>query len=69
MNQRQIGKAARLYILAVVACGDSGGSETEEESDVMERAIKIARNRLEQQGHHHSELGSLQACIEKAKNS
>lgn len=58
--------AARLYGLAMVACFDLGGAETEEERDVVEKAINNARRALRRKGYDWPALSSLQACMAAA---
>jgi prophage maintenance system killer protein len=67
MNKRTANLASRLYLLANTAHQDCLGADNDEQVEVMQAAIDMARSRLEFLGFGWSALSSLQACIDAAK--
>lgn len=67
MHKTEIKYAAHIYALALVAGGDTGGAETDDEARVMRLAIATARAQLLREGFDPGALYSIKACIAAAK--
>lgn len=67
MNKRAINKAANLFLLANTAHLDVGGTDTDEQTDVVVQAIAIARSKLAKMGIAWESLLTLQSCIDYVK--
>lgn len=63
----QIARAATIYRHASIACGDAGGAENVDQNDVMHEAMVQARMALDRLGIDPAEVGTLDACIAKAR--
>ncbi|HIH2744983.1 TPA: hypothetical protein ACYLN4_000652 [Burkholderia lata] len=69
LTKKQIDKAGRLYGLAVVANGDAGGAENEDETNVMERSREFATAALARLGYDRFDLVTIQQCIDAARKT
>jgi len=67
MNRSQTRRAARLYVLAVIAWMDEGGADTEEEVAVVSAAIDRARDELERAAPGAPPLSSLRDIVAYVK--
>ena len=66
LTTRQLAKAARLYGLAVLSNQDAGGAESDDETQVMQRAIYSAGAALRRLGFEPTELATITQCIDAA---
>lgn len=68
LTKREIKKAARLFTLMTIAQFDCGGMETDEQIDVLEKAVEMVRDDLAKEFPEIDYLiGSLSGCIEHIK--
>ncbi len=67
MRKSQLNMAAKLYALATMAHVDTGGSETQDQTDVIEQAKQRAVLALAKLDISPGEVASLAQCITVAK--
>jgi hypothetical protein len=64
MTKRQLAKAARLYGLSVLSNQDTGGAESKDEAEVMQRGIDEAGRALRRLGYEPTELATITKGID-----